>query len=172
MRSSLLLCAALSLAACTRGHVTAPGESVFTADVRKLTLENRGGGFRQLPPPDAACDPLPATYTLTVAGHQLSWEYCQVTGSGSTAIYTPRSGARALGDDEWSSLAPTLAALIVSDATTCGVDKSVLALIVTIGEADLEYGDDFYACRDRSKPYILSDALNSAQQALGDLARK
>lgn len=172
MRSSLLLCAALPLVACTGGQVTAPGESVFTTDVRKLTLENRGGGFSPLPPPGAACDPRPATYTLTVAGHQLAWEYCQVTGSGSTAIYTPRSGVRALGDDEWSALEPTLAALSVSDATTCGADKPVLALIVTTGEGDLEYGDDFYACGDRSKLYIVSAALSSAQQALGELARK
>jgi hypothetical protein len=172
MRSSLLLCAALPLVACTRGHATASGESVFTADVRKLTLENRGGGFGPLPPPGAACDPRPATYTLTIAGHQLASKYCQVTGSGSTATYTPRSGVRALGDDEWSALEPTLTALIVSDATTCGADKPVLVLIVTTGEGDLEYGDDFYACGDRSKPYIASDALSSAQQTLGELARK
>jgi hypothetical protein len=173
MRSSVLLCVALSLAACTGGGpVTAAGESVFTADVRKLTLENRGGGFSPLPPPGAACDPRIATFTLTVAGHQLAWEYCQVTGSGSTATYTPRSGVRALGAEEWSALEPTLAALIVSDAMTCGADKPTLALIVTTGEGDLEYGDDFYACRDRSKPYIVSDALSSAQQALGELARK
>ncbi|HEX7841400.1 MAG TPA: hypothetical protein VF469_28170 [Kofleriaceae bacterium] len=172
MRSSLLLCVALPLVACTGGHVAAPGDSVFTADVRKLTLENRGGGFGPLLPPGAACDPQPATYTLTIVGHQLASEYCQVTGSGSTATYTPRSGVRALGDDEWSALVPTLAALIVSDATTCGADKPVLALIVTTGEGDREYGDDFYACRDRSKPYIISHALDSAQQALGELARK
>lgn len=173
MRSLLLFTAALPLAACTSssGHVTEPGESIYTSDVRKLVLENRGGGFVPPPPPGGACDPQQASYTLTVATHQLDWQYCEVTGSGSTATYTPRTGSRKLADAEWSALQPQLAALVVSDRQTCGADKPEYALIATTSAGDLEYGDDFYACEDRLRPYIVSDALGSALSALGALAR-
>jgi hypothetical protein len=175
MRSFLLLTAALPLAACTSspGHVTDPGATIYTSDVRQLVVANRGGGFGPPPPPaGAACDPQPASYTLTVAGHRLEWQYCEVTGSGSTATYTPRMGSRALQDAEWSTLQPKLAALVVSARTTCGADKPELALIVTTSAGDLEYGDDFYACQDRARPYIVTDALDSALATLGTLARQ
>jgi hypothetical protein len=174
MRSFLLLTATLALAACTGGgdHVTDPGESIYTSDVRRLVVENRGGGFLPPPPAGAACNPQPATYTLAVAGHQLDWQYCEVTGSGSTATYTPRTGSRALQAAEWSALQPKLAALIVSDRLDCGADKAQFALTVTTPGGDLEYGDDFYACQDRSRPYIVSDALGGALAALGALARQ
>ena len=173
MRSFLLL-ATLPLVACTSnsGHVTDPGESISAADVHKLVVENRGGGFVPPPPPGAACDPQRAAYTLTVAGHQLDWQYCEMTGSGSTATYTPRTGSRALQAAEWSTLQPKLAALVVSGRADCGADKSVFALTVTTSAGDLEYGDDFYACQDRSRPYIVSDALGGALAALGALARQ
>lgn len=173
MRSFLLLTTALALASCTSspGHVTDPGESIYTSDVHKLVVENRGGGFGS-PPPSAACDPQRALYTLTVAGHQLDSQYCEMTGSGSTATYTPRTGSRALQAAEWSTLQPKLAALVVSDRVDCGADKPVFALTVTTSAGDLEYGDDFYACQDRSRPYIVSDALGGALAALGTIARQ
>lgn len=174
MRSSLILIAALPLVGCTSGggHVTDPGESIFTSDVRKLVVENRGGGFAPSPPAGAACNPQLASYTVTIAGHQLDWQFCEVTGSGSTATYTPRAGARTLDSAEWSALQPKLAALVVSGAQTCGADKPEFAAIVTTSAGDLEYGDDFYACQDRSRPYLLSDTLGQALAALGELARK
>jgi hypothetical protein len=176
MRNLLILLAALPLGACTHGggggHVTDPDESIFTADVRKLVLENRGGGFVRPPPAGAACDPQPASYALTVAGHRLDWQFCEVTGTGSTATYTPRTGSRALDSAEWSALQPKLAALVVSDRMMCGADKSRLAAIVTTSAGDLEYGDDFYACQDPSQLYLVSTALDQALAALGELARK
>jgi hypothetical protein len=174
MRSLLLLTATLPLAACTSsgGHVTDPGESIYNSDVRKLVVENRGGGFLPPPPANAACDPQEATYTLTVAGHQLDWQYCEMAGSGGAAIYTPRTGSRALQAAEWSALQPKLGALVVSDREGCGADKPRYALIVTTSAGELEYGDDFYACMDRSRPYVLSDALDGALGALGALARQ
>jgi hypothetical protein len=174
MRTLLLLTATLPLAACTSsgGHVTDPGESIYTGDVRKLVVENRGGGFVPPPPIGAACDPQPATYTLTVAGHQLDWQYCEVSGSGGAATYTPRTGSRALLDAEWSALQPELVALVVSDRLGCGADKPQYVLTVTTSAGDLEYGDDFYACVAPSRPYIVSDALGSALGALGALARQ
>lgn len=173
MRSLLLLTASLPLAACTSGpgHVTDPGDSIYTSDVRKLVVENRGGGLLPPPPSSAACDPQLARYTLTVASHQLEWQYCEMTGSGSTATYTPHTGSRALQAAEWSALQPKLTALIVSDRVDCGADKPEFALTVTTSAGDLEYGDDFYACQDRSRPYIVSDALGGALAALRMLAR-
>jgi hypothetical protein len=173
MRSLLLLTATLPLAACTSGggHVTDPGESVYNSDVRKLVVSNQGGGFVP-PPPAGACNPQVASFTLTVASHQLDWQYCEMTGSGGAATYTPRTGSRALQAAEWSAAQPKLAALVVSDRQTCGADKPRYALIVTTSAGDLEYGDDFYACLDRSRPYILSDALGDALGTLGALARQ
>jgi hypothetical protein len=174
MRNLRLLTAVLPLAACTSsgGHVTDPGDSIYNSDVRKLVVENRGGGFLPPPPAGTACDPQPASYALTIAGHRLDWQYCEIAGSGPTATYAPHTGSRALEDAEWSALQPRLAALIVSDSSTCGADKAQFAAIVTTSAGDLEYGDDFYACQDRSRPYILSDALGNALGALGALARK
>jgi len=171
---NFLLVTALSLAACTggSGHVTDPGESIYTSDVRRLVVENRGGGFGSPPPPGAACDVQRASYTLSVAGHQLDWQYCEMTGSGSTVTFTPRTGSRALQDAEWSALQPKLAALVVSSGSTCGADKPQLALTVTTSAGDLEYGDDFYACQDRSRPYIVSAGLDGALAALNTLARQ
>jgi hypothetical protein len=161
------------LVACTsgRGPATTPGDPIYTPDVRKLVVEDRGGGFAPGPPPGAACNPQLATYTLTVAAHRLDWQYCEQTGSGPDATYAPRSGSRVLTAAEWDALQPTLAALIVSDAMSCGADKPRLAVTVTTGDGDLEYGDDFYACLDRTRPYVVSDALDRALGALGQLAR-
>jgi len=174
MRSLLLLTAILPLAACTSsgGHVTDPGESIYNSDVRKLVVANRGGGFLPPPPTNAACDPQQASYTLTIAGRQLDWQYCEMTGSGGTATYTPRTGSRALQAAEWSALQPKLAALVVSGRLDCGADKPTYVLIVTTSAGDLEYGDDFYACTDTSRLYIVSDALGGALGALGALARQ
>lgn len=172
MRSLLLLTAAVPLAACTSGggHVTDPGESIYTSDVRKLVIENRGGGFLPPLPAGAACDPQLATYTLTVGGHQLDWQYCEMTGTGSTATYTPRTGSRALQATEWSALQPKLAALVVSDRHDCGVDKPTYVLTVTTPAGDLEYFDDFYSCTDPSRLYVRSDPLGGALAALRMLA--
>jgi hypothetical protein len=109
---------------------------------------------------------------MIVAGHQLDWQYCEMTGSGSTATYMPRTGSRKLEDAEWSDLQSKLAAMVVSESLTCGADKPKFAVIVTTSAGDLEYGDDFYACQDRSRPYIVSSALGNALGALGALARK
>ncbi|HEX3761857.1 MAG TPA: hypothetical protein VHW23_24325, partial [Kofleriaceae bacterium] len=105
MRSFVRLLTAAGLAACTSsGHVTEPGQSIYTPDVRKLVVENDGGGFLPPPPPDPGCYPASSVYTLTVAGHQLDWQTCEVTFSGSTATYTPHMGSRTLEDAEWSAL--------------------------------------------------------------------
>src|SRR4051812_28660023 len=173
MRNFLVLLAALPLAACTAsGHVIDPGESIYTPDVRKLVVENRGGGFAPPPPTSAACDPQPARYALTIAGHRLDWQYCEGTGTGSSEVFTPRAGSRTLEGAEWSALQSRLSALVVSGDLTCGADKATYAAIVTTSAGDLEYGDDFYACQDRSRPYLVSGALGQALAALGELARK
>jgi hypothetical protein len=172
MRSLLLLTSTLPLVACSgSGHVTDSGDSIYTPDVRQLVLARLGGNLG--PPPGTACDPREDTYTLTVAGHQLDWQYCEVTASGSNATYTPHTGSRALQAAEWSALQPELAALIVSDHLTCNPnDLPGFNLIVTTSAGDREYRDDFHVCLDSSQPYIVGDALHAALEALGALARQ
>jgi hypothetical protein len=175
MRSSLSLLAALPLVACTShspGPVTDPGESIFTSDVTRLVLEDQGGGFVRPPPPGSACDPQLASFAVTVAGHKLDWQFCEVSGPVETQTYTPRSGSRALDSAEWSALEPKLAALVVSDKATCGADKATLAAIVTTSGGELEYRDDFYACLDRTRVYVVGSGLDAALAAVGQLARK
>lgn len=175
MRTSIFAFGCFALAACggtDGGHVTQPGQSVYTRAVTKLVVSDEGGGFTAQPPTGAACDPQRAGYTLTVADHRLAWSYCAVTGDGSAAAdYAPTSGARALSDAEWAALQPTLRGLVVDDGKTCGADKPTLTLVVTTAAGDLTYGDGFYGCAIKDKPLIESDALSAALQALGTLAR-
>jgi len=169
--SYLGLCIA-SLAACSDTAVEPrpPGATVYDASVRKLQLEKRGGGLAGDPRPDVVCSSNVAKYTLTTAGHQLAWDYCQEITTGDTTTRTRKAGARALEDAEWAALEPKLSTLVVSGATDCGADKVEQAVVVTTGLGDVEYGDDFYACRDRTKPYIVGDALDAVLGALRALA--
>jgi hypothetical protein len=173
MRNFLLLIAAGPLAACTSSsHVTEPGASIYTLDVRKLVVDSEGaGGFLPAPPPDPACSPVSSVYTLTVAGHQLDWKSCEVTFDGTTATYTPDMGSRALADAEWSALQPKLAGLVVSGQRTCGADKPQVSVTVTNSAGEFAYHDDFYSCvGDGSQLYVVSDGLDAALDALGELA--
>lgn len=176
MRSFLLvLIAAVPLAGCTSSsHVTEPGASIYTPDVRKFVVDSEGaGGFLPAPPPDPACSPVSSVYTLTVAGHQLDWKSCDVTSDGTTSTFTPHMGSRALADAEWTMLQPVLAALVVSDQRTCGEDKPQLSVTVTNSAGEFAYHDDFYSCvGDGSRLYVVSDALDAAQDALGELVGK
>jgi len=173
MRKIVFGSAFLLLVACSDpGHVTTAGQSIYTQSVQKLVLENRGGGFVPPVPPTAACDPQISKYTLVVAGRELAWQYCDFHGTGDSATYEPKSGSRTLTDSEWTGLQPTLSALVVDEGKTCGADKPTLALIVTTGAGDLEYGDGFYGCQTHDKPLITSDGLSGAEQAFYDLARK
>lgn len=158
-----------SLAACATDPY---GTSVYDARVRELQIERRGGGFGGDGPADAACHTNFATYTLTMADHRLAWKYCVASTTGDTTTYTPKTGARALAATEWTALEPRLAALVTSGKATCGADKEEQALIVTRDGGAVEYGDDFYACRDRAKPYVAGDALDAAREALHALASK
>jgi hypothetical protein len=152
------------------GSVVQTGKSIYTNAVERLVLENHGGGFAMPLPSTAACDPQVAKYTLTVAGHELAWQYCAFHDNDET--YEPKSGARMLSDSEWSSLSPALEALVVDDGKTCGADKPKRALIVTTNSRDVEYGDGFYGCQIHDKPLIKSESLDRAEQAFYELARK
>lgn len=162
-----------TLAACTDSGVEPhpPGYRVYDATVRKLQLEKRGGGLAGIPA-DAPCSWAVAAYTLTMAGHQLAWKYCDEVTTDDGTTQTPTTGSRALEDAEWAALEPKLAALVVSGADSCGADKEEQALVVTTDLGAIEYGDDFYACRDRTKPYIVGDALDAALRELRTLAGK
>ena len=156
----------VALVGCAGDHVTQVGKPVVDSSVRKLVLDNRGGGFGPFSPPDAACDIQKATYTATIADHGLAWQFCVGSGSGP---YTPVSGSRALSDTEWNGLSATFAQLVVASGTTCGADKPMVALIVTTSD-DLEYGDVFYACSIHDKPLIATEGLDAFEGAARQLA--
>jgi hypothetical protein len=169
MRS--LAIAATLLAACTsRGTSNPqPGDPVYSDDVVKVVLDDRGGGFAE-PPPPGPCDPQIATYTATVASHQLAWTACDYVGSPPTTT-TPRIGDRILGDAEWSSLEDALAAIdVVARTGGCGADKDMLALTVSTAQTSIEYADAFYECNNPGKPLVDTDALDHAMSVAGELA--
>jgi hypothetical protein len=167
LASCVALSALLADAGCVDSHVPEAGSSVFTAEVRKVTLDNRGGGYGPHSPPGAACDIQKATYTVTIEDHLLAWQYC----AGSDGSYAPVVGDRTLSDTEWSQLVPALRGLIVADGSLCGADLPVRALIVTT-TTDLEYGDAFYGCQIHDRPLIATDGLSAFESAARDLARK
>jgi hypothetical protein len=173
MTKTSLLVLSFWFAACSTApnaahHVRDPGSTIYTPSVQKIVLEDRGGGLAPPLPPGATCDPQQAQYTLTIATHELAWQYCAILGGKGYGYHN----ARILDAAEWNGLQPTLSALVVSDAKDCGADKPELALIVTVDGNDLEYGDDFYGCNAKGKPLIKSNALDDAQQAFGTLRQK
>ncbi len=174
MRQLLLLIAAVPMAACTSrsGPVTEPGASIYTPDVRKLVIENDGGGFEPERPPDAACYPAASLYTLTVGGRQLAWKTCDETSSDGMPVFTLRTGSRTLADAEWSMLQPTLAGLVVSDQRTCSEDAPELTVTVTGSGGDFVYHDDINSCLGPPNVYVLGDGVGAVLGALGELSRK
>ena len=158
----------LTLVACVDDHVTEIGSSIFTSEVRKVVLDNRGGGYGPFSPPDAACDVQKAKYTLSIGEHLLAWEYCDGFPDGP---YTPVASSRTLGDTEWTELEPALRALVVAGGDLCGADRPMVALIVTTTD-DLEYGDAFYGCQIHDRPLIATDGLSAYEAAVRDLARE
>ena len=163
------LAIAIALVACvsTPGPETEVGESVYTASVQTIAYQNLGGGWWW---PPAACGSALATYTLTLADHQLAWEVCE--GSGDPATYALRVGARALDDAEWQGLQPTLAALVVDGGHNCAYDSETRALRVTADDIEVEYGDGVLACAAQGRPVIVGRALGGLEGAFNALSLK
>jgi hypothetical protein len=160
------------VAACvTHAPGTAPGDRVYGGAVESVVLEDRGGGFVPTPPP-GPCDPQVASYTATVASHELAWSTCIVVGTGADARTQTRSGHRVLTPAEWSTLEGALGKLVVvRNDGSCGADKPTDALIVMTATDTIEYADSFYACQNKDKPLVDSDLLDQALATAGQLAQ-
>jgi hypothetical protein len=58
---------------------------------------------------------------------------------------------------------------VSGDAMSCGADAPDRSLDVETQQADLVYGDDFYACLKEYRDYVTYASLNDLEAALTGL---
>jgi hypothetical protein len=151
---------------------TTPGQSVLTAKVSKVTVSSTGGGFVGPRPAGAPCDPGQWTLSVTFDGGVLTWDRCDVAGTGEgSADYTVATGTRTLSGTELARARTVAGSVLVSDRRTCGADKPYDTLEAATASAKLVYGDDFYGCEPNYQQFVESDGLDSLAAALLTLSR-
>jgi len=163
----------LWLGACgsgTLGTGSNPHDSVLTPAVVSAVFQSQGGGFGSLPPADAACDPGKWSYVITLETQDVTWNGCTVNGALSDpASYVPASVDHPVDAAHWSAVHAALAAVTVSDRTSCGADKDRESLTMSTATDSVTYGDDFYACAKQYPRFVASDSLANLYQTLASL---
>src|SRR4029079_5016079 len=64
---------------------TTPGQSVLTSKVSKVTVSSTGGGLEGPDPVGGACDPGEWTLAVTFDDGMLTWDRCDVAGTGESS---------------------------------------------------------------------------------------
>lgn len=142
-----------------------PGETVWTADVKKLVIASAGGGLFPTPP-GSECAAGSSRYELEVTSLHLASVTCENDGSALHELARQRTLTAA----ELGELTPALERLIVVEEQTCGADKPEITLTVTSTSGTREYRDSFYSCLDDPRPTIASSALDEVMNRLRELA--
>lgn len=146
---------------------TDPGGSVLTANVTQVTYSSLGGGFRAGPPPGAACDPGQWSYVIAFAAQTLVSTTCSVTGPyDDPASFVPNAEQITLDDTQWQAVKAAIAAVTVSDKTTCGADAGQRQLEVDSTTGSVTYGDDFYACEPNYPYFVTTESLDNLWMVL------
>ena len=149
------------------GFSTTPGSSVLPAGVDLVTFTSLGGGLHPSPPSGAACDPYKWTYAVSFTDQTLSSMTCNQTGDFTDpTTYVPNDELLSLDGPEWTSVESAMAAVRVSDKTTCGADAEQRELTVKTAKDSLTYGDDFFACDTSYTYFVTSDSLANLQMVL------
>ena len=135
---------------------TDPGGSVLTANVTQVIYSSLGGGFGPPPTSGAACDPGKWSYVISFGAQTLVSTTCSVTGPyDDPASFVPNAEQITLDDTQWQAVKSAIAAVTVSNNTTCGADAGQRQLEVDSTTGSVTYGDDFYAC-ERNYPYFVT----------------
>jgi hypothetical protein len=159
-----------SAAGCGSGSDTQQptnGGSVLTAGVVSATFASTSRGYAPALPQGAACDDGLWNYVITLAAHDVVWTGCAVNGSPTDpASYTPAVNDFQLDDSSWAKVHAALAAVTVSDATSCGSDKNDESLTTATASQTITYGDDFYACHKEFDQYVTTSSLDQLSATL------
>jgi hypothetical protein len=148
------------------GFNTAPGGSVLVAGVTQVTLTSTGGGLEALPA-GAGCDPGIYVYTVNFTDQSLAANNCTVNGDWTDpASFVPWSGVVPLDATQWASVQAAVAAVTVTDGTSCGADAPSRSLVVAKSSASITYGDDFYGCLGQYSQYVSYDDLYHLEATL------
>jgi len=145
------------------GFATAPGSSVLTPAVVKLTLTS-GAGFGG-PGCTAAgvCIEPVFSYTLSLDTKRLAFNVSLLQGDPPMAV--PVMDAVGLSASQLETLTAAARAVTVSARTECGADAPMRELRVESAGAALTYGDDFYACLMDHDHFVQYDGLDNLQTA-------
>jgi hypothetical protein len=148
-----------------------PGASILTPAVVRATFASPGGGYGPQTPVGAACVAGAFSYVVSLPDHTVSSSSCAVNGSyDDPASYTLTNQTTMLDSDRWAAIREVLAAVRVSgDEMSCGADAPDRSLDVETQQADLVYGDDFYACLKEYRDYVTYASLNDLEAALTGL---
>ena len=149
------------------GFNTSPGSSVLVAGVELVTFTSLGGGLHPAPPPGAACDPYKWTYAVSFTDKTRSSMTCATSDFTDPTTYVPNNELISLDGSDWTTVESAIAAVTVSDKTTCGADADQRELTVKAAMGSLTYGDDFYACYKGYTSFVDSGRLDNLQAALG-----
>jgi hypothetical protein len=148
------------------GFNVAPGSSVLVDGITQVTFSSTGGGLESLPS-GAPCDPGIFVYTVDFTAQSLAVNACNVNGDWTNpASFMPQSGTTSLDATQWANVEAAIAAVSVTDGSSCGADAPYRNLVVAKSTASITYGDDFYGCQKQYAHYVSSDDLYSLSAAL------
>lgn len=146
---------------------TTPGGSVLTAAVTQVKFSSLGGGLPPAPPSGAACDPGQWSYVIAFAAETRASTSCTVTGSyDDPSSFVPVAEQITFDQTQWQTVKAAIAAVIVSDKTTCGADLEQRQLVIESGTGGVTYGDDFYACVPSYPYFVTTESLNNLRTVL------
>jgi hypothetical protein len=149
------------------GEVPAPGDVVWSSEVRTLVIASSGGGLFPSPP-GSECTSSSGEYTLRIPELRLDARACEGE-DGQPLRNVQRS--RPITDAELRWLAPALERLVVVDDDACGADKPELSLRLVTADGVREYRDSFYGCVPDPRPTVDTSALEEVFGLLGELSR-
>ena len=152
----------LFVAVLLAGCGTDSGGSVLTANVTQVTYASLGGGFGPAPTAGAPCDPGKWSYVISFAARTLASTTCTVDGPyDDPASFVPNAEQITLDDTQWQSVKAAIAAVTVSNKTSCGADAGQRQLEVDSTTGSVTYGDDFYACEPNYPQFVTTQSLDN-----------
>ena len=148
---------------------TAPGSSVLTPAVRKVTLTSKGGGLGggQCSAAGVCVGPV-FSYTLSLDTKRLAFNGSVFEGDPiMTVLVMDEVG---LSASQFEMLTAVARAVTISARTECGADAPSRELRVESADAASTYGDDFYACLGDYDHFVTFESLNNLQTAFLTIA--
>jgi len=77
------------------------------------------------------------------------------------ASFVPSAEQITFDDTQWQAVKTAIAAVTLSDRTTCGADLEQRQLVVESTTGSVTYGDDFYACQPNYPYFVTTESLDN-----------